>query len=82
MRCIVANIILNLCRGELQGVERLEIALIEYEIAYRGGVEDVDSSTSWDDIGPPHTYMNITDLFSSWTSWGNDSSPSTSQNNY
>jgi hypothetical protein len=46
MRCIVANIILNLCRGELQGVERLEIALIEYEIAYRGGVEDVDSSTS------------------------------------
>jgi len=46
MRCIVANIILNLCRGELREVERLEIALIEYEIAYRGDIGDIDSSTS------------------------------------
>jgi hypothetical protein len=46
MRRIVVNIILNLCRGELQEVERLEVALIKYGIAYRKGVEDVDSFTS------------------------------------
>ena len=52
--------------------KHLEVTLVEYEIAYGGSVGDVSlsinipglftsvlsSSTSWSDIGPPHTYMD------------------------
>jgi hypothetical protein len=54
----------------------------EYEIVFRRGIRDVGLSTSWDDIGHPYTYMDIIDLFSSWTSWGDDLDPSTCQDNY
>jgi len=61
------------------------VALAEDGITYRRRVEDIGPSTSvpcpstsWDDIGLPHTYMDITDSSSSWTSWGNVPNPSTS----
>jgi hypothetical protein len=61
------------------------VALTEDGITYRRSVEDIGPSTSvscpstsWDDIGLPYTYMDITDSSSSWTSWGNVPNPSTS----
>jgi len=58
------------------------VALAEDGITYRRSVEDIGPSTSvpcpstsWDDIGLPHTYMDITD---SSSSWGNVPNPSTS----
>jgi len=33
---------------------------------------------AWNDIGLPHIYMDITDLFSSWTSCGDAPEPSSS----
>lgn len=75
------NIALNLCRGGLQQVgeaERLEVALPEDEIVYRQCFRDTGSSMSWGNVGPPHTYMDITDLSSNQTSWGDAPDPSTS----
>jgi hypothetical protein len=54
------------------------VALAEDEISYCGSVEDVGPSTSWGDIGPPHTHTDVTCLSSSWTSWGDALNPSTS----
>jgi len=45
---------------------------------YCGSVGDVGSSTSWGDIGLPHTYTDVTCLSSSWTSWGDALNSSTS----
>jgi hypothetical protein len=74
---IMVNTTFNLCCDrphEIRDVERLEAALTEDEIAYYGSVGDVslsmsDSgpSMSWNNIGPPQTYMDITDSTSSWT---------------
>jgi len=83
MKYIVANIVFNLCYGELYEVgevARLEVILVEDEIAYHRSIWDaspsitvLDTSTSdpgpstrWDVIGPPHTCMDITDPSSSW----------------
>ena len=79
MWCIMDNIALNLCRGGLQQVgeaERLEVALPEDEIVYQWCFRDTGSSMSWGNVGPPQTYMNITDFSSSQTSCVPD--PSTS----
>jgi hypothetical protein len=60
------------------------MTLAEDEIAYHKSVGDVghstsipdpsmsvpSSSTSWGDIGPPHTYTNVIDSSLSWISWG------------
>ena len=53
IRCIVAIITLNLCRGELQEVEdvkHLEATLVEDEIVYRENIRDVGPSTSISDL--------------------------------
>ena len=77
---------------EVGEVKRLETTLAKDEIAYCESVEDVGPSTSipssstsdlgssmsWDDIGPSHTYMDITNTSSSWTSWCNAPGSSTS----
>ena len=54
------------------------MTLTEHEIAYHGSDRDASSCTSIPSpstsilghIGPPHTYMKVTYLSSSWTSWG------------
>jgi len=46
IRCIVANITLNLYCGGLQEVEHLEVALPEDKTAYHGSVRDACPSTS------------------------------------
>jgi hypothetical protein len=67
---------------EVREVERLEVTLTKYKIVYCESDRDAGPSisvpclftnvpgpfTSYGDIGPPHTYMDVTDLFSSWTS--------------
>ena len=88
MRHVVANTMLNFYHGELQEVGEvkcLKVALIEDEIVYRRNVKDASLSTSipgpsmsYDDIVPPHIYMDIIDPFLSWTSWGDASDLSTS----
>jgi hypothetical protein len=70
---------------EVGEAERLEMTLMKYEIAYHGSDEDASSFTSISGpstsisgpstsilghIGPPHTYMKVTYVSSSWTSWG------------
>jgi len=69
---------------EVGEAERLEVALTEDEITYHENIGDVgssmsisclsmsdlDPSTSWDDIGYFHTYMDIIDSSLRWTSWG------------
>jgi len=69
---------------EVGKAEHLEMTLVKYEITYRESVGDLSlsihvlglfmsvlgSSTSWGDIGPPHTYMNVTYPSSSRTIWG------------
>jgi hypothetical protein len=69
---------------EVGEAERLEVALTEDEIAYHENVGDVGPSmsisclstsdlgpsTSRDDIGHFHTYMDIIDSSLRWTSWG------------
>jgi len=78
---IVANTTLNLCHGGLQEVEKvkcIEVTLTKDMIAYRGSVRDAGPSTRWNDIAPSHTCMDITDLSSSWTSWGDAPDPSMS----
>jgi hypothetical protein len=78
---IVANTTLNLCHGGLQEVEKvkcIEVTLTKDMIAYRGSVRDAGPSTRWNDIAHSHTCMGITDLFLSWTSWGDTPDPSMS----
>jgi len=67
---------------EVIEVERLEMTLTKYKIVYCESDRDADPSinvsclftnvpglfTNCGDIGPPHTYMDVTYLSSSWTS--------------
>jgi hypothetical protein len=67
---------------EVREVEHLEVTLTKYEIIYCESNRDVGLSTSvpgpftsvpgpftsCGDIGPPHTYIDVIDLSSSWTS--------------
>jgi hypothetical protein len=69
---------------EVGEVERLKAVLVKDKIAYHESVGDVgpsmsipslstnnpSPSMSWDDIGPPQTYIDITDPTSSWIIWG------------